>query len=251
MTDSLQNIKLDKSIPIPLYYQLKREILEMINNGTLKTGEMLPAEPEVCEKLLISRTTVRQAFSELVDDGYLIRFKGKGTYIAKQKVKDRFLSKLESFNDEMRAKGATPHTKVLALEEIAGNPECNSYLNIPMDKSLIHLCRVRYADNTPMVYVDTYLPAQQYQKLLQIDFTQSSLYEELEKIYGVRVKNAHREIEAVLARKKEAECLEIEPNKPICFVRTVSYADDRSKPIEYSLARYRGDRTKFEVETYR
>lgn len=251
MTDYLNNIKIDKNTPIPLYYQLKCQLLEMINNNMLETGEMLPAEPDVCEQLSISRTTVRQAFSELVDEGYLIRFKGKGTFIAKPKVKDRFLSKLESFNEEMHSKGMTPRTKVLALEEIPGNPDCNSHLGIPLDKPLIHLCRVRYADDTPMVYLDTYLPAQQYQKLLKVDFTVASLYEELERIYGIRVSNAHREIEAVPARKKEAEYLEITPIRPICFVRTVSYAGDRGKPIEYSLARYRGDRTKFEVETYR
>ena len=251
MADLLNSIKIDKNIPIPLYYQLKCQLLELINNNTLETGDMLPAEPDVCEQLSISRTTVRQAFSELVDEGYMIRFKGKGTFIAKPKVKDRFLSKLESFNDEMRSKGMTPRTKVLALEEIPGNPDCNTHLEMPLDRTLIHLCRVRYADDTPMVYLDTYLPAQQYQKLLKVDFTVASLYDELERIYGVRVSNAIREIEAVPARKKEAEYLEIPTNRPICFVRTVSYVVGRSKPIEYSLARYRGDRTKFEVQTFR
>ncbi len=251
MPVSLKSIKIDKTVPIPLYYQLKCQLLDMIDNNTFKTGEMLPAEPDMCEQLMISRPTIRQALSELVDEGYLVRYKGKGTFIAKPKVKDRFLSQLQSFNEEMRSKGMTPHTKVLAFEEIPGIPDINTHLNIPLDKHLIHLCRLRYADDTPMVYLDTYLPAQQYQKLLDIDFTYASLYEELERIYDIRVSNAHREIEAVPARKKEAEYLEIPPHKPICFVRTVSYAANHAKPIEYSLARYRGDRTKFEVETYR
>ncbi|MEG1524682.1 MAG: GntR family transcriptional regulator [Clostridia bacterium] len=251
MQESIRKIKIDKSVPIPLYYQLKCQLLDLLNEDILKPGEMLPAEPDMCNQLMISRPTIRQALAELVDEGYLVRFKGKGTFITKPKVRDRFLSKLESFNDEMRAKGMVPHTKVLAQEEIPGNPDCNSHLQIPFDQSLLHLCRVRYADEVPMVYLDTYLPFQTYQKLLDVDFTYASLYEELEKVYGIHVTNAHREIEAVPARKKEAEFLEIAPNKPICFVRTVSYVERDNKPVEYSLARYRGDRTKFEVETYR
>lgn len=251
MQQQFKNIQLDKSVPIPLYYQLKTQLLALIESGALKPGDLLPPENDLCELLQISRPTVRQAMSDLVEEGYLMRFKGKGTFIGQPKVKDRFLSKLQSFNIEMREKGMVPRTEVLALEIIPGNPTCNDRLCLPFDEQLIRLKRIRYGDDVKMVYVETYLSYKKYALLMNADFATHSLYESLEAIYGVRVNRANREIEAVTLHKKEAELLNIPVNKAVCLVTTVAYADNPDKPVEYSIARYRGDRTKFSVETYR
>lgn len=244
-------ITLDKNVPIPLYYQLKKQILDMIENSTLKSGDMLPAENDLCEALHVSRPTIRQAFRELMNEGYLIRYKGKGTFVATPKVKDRFLSKLGSFNQEMLDKGMTPTTDVLSLEKLPGSPEINEKLKLPFQASVICLERLRRADNLPMVLVKTYLPFDKYPRLLDIDFTENSLYSVLEQMYRVRVRHALREIEAVNAKRYEAELLEIALNQALCLVHTVSFADGMDQPVEYSIARYRGDATKFSVEIYR
>lgn len=251
MVQVFSAIKLDKAVPIPLYYQLKRQLLALIEDSTLKDGDMLPAENELCELLQVSRPTIRQAFGELVAEGYLHRYKGKGTFVAKPKVEDRFLSKLESFNQEMLAKGLTPHTKVLGLEKLYGPHEANERLGIPLDEPLIHLSRLRSADRVQLVYVETYLPYDRYEKLMQVDFSTTSLYEALETIYHVRVNRVRREIEAVNARRKEAELLQIAQNKALCLVKTSAYADDLPLPVEFSIARYQGDHNKFSVEIYR
>lgn len=251
MVQGLNTIMLDKNIPIPLYYQLKKQLLELIELGTLKPGDMLPAENDLCETLQVSRPTIRQAFKELVDEGYLIRYKAKGTFVATPKVKDRFLSKLGSFNQEMLDKGKTPHTVVLALEKLPGVPEYNEKLALSYGAPLIHLSRLRSADEVQMVYLDTYLSYDRFPGLMDVDFTVSSLYGVLEERYNVRVDRAQREIEAVNARKQEAELLRVAPNKALCLVRTVSYTAGSPQPVEYSVARYRGDLTKFTVEIYR
>lgn len=248
---ALSTITLDKNIPIPLYYQLKKQLLALIEEGVLKPGDALPAENDLCEMLHVSRPTIRQAFKELVNEGYLIRYKAKGTFVAIPKVKDQFLSKLESFNQEMIEKGKTPRTAVLALEKLHGIPEVNEKLNLPFDAPLIRLSRLRAADEVQMVYLDTYLSYDRFPRLLDVDFTEMSLYKVLEEYYKVRVDRAQREIEAVNARKQEAELLNVAPNKALCLVRTVSFTDTSAQPVEYSVARYRGDMTKFTVEIYR
>lgn len=245
------SVVLDRNIPIPLYYQLKKQILELIEEGKLLPGDALPSENELCEVLQVSRPTIRQAFRELVEEGYLIRYKAKGTFVAVPKVKDRFLSKLESFNQEMREKGKVPKTVVLALERLSGTPEFNEKLNLPFDAPLIHLSRLRSADNVNTVYLDTYLSYDRFPGLMDINFTVHSLYQVLEETYRVKVDRAQREIEAVNARKNEAALLNISPNKALCLVRTLSYEAGAAQPVEYSVARYRGDMTKFTVEIYR
>lgn len=247
----IEDIKVDKTVPIPLYYQLKTQLLSLIESGVLKPGDALPTENSFGEQLDISRPTVRQALSDLVGEGYLVRYKGKGTFVGKPKVKDRFLSKLQSFNTEVLEKGMLPHTDVLALKKIPGNPVCNVRLELPEDEPLIYLKRIRYADDEKIVYLETFIPYRKYAQLMQTDFTVESLYASLESLYGVRVNRAQREIEAVTLNQDEAKLLDIPIHTAVCLVTSVAYAEHSNTPVEYSIARYRGDRTKFAVEALR
>lgn len=241
---------LDKFLPVPMYYQIKQMILEAIKNETLSVGDMIPSEMEFCEFCNVSRPTVRQALSELVSEGYLTRLKGKGTYVSRPKIQATFLNRLLSFNEEMRERGLAPSTKVLALKVVTGCTEACKILNLPINGKVILLERVRYANRDPLVYLRTYLPYPEYEKLLDCDFTENSLYKLLERLYDERVERVHRIIEAVNSEKKDVELLEISKSTAVCLVKTVGY-NGRDKPIEYSVARYRGDRNQFSVDLYR
>jgi GntR family transcriptional regulator len=245
------SIKLDKSVPIPLYYQLKKQVLSLIENAVIKEGDMLPPENELCEFLEVSRPTIRQAFTELVNEGYLDRHKGRGTFVAKPKVSDRFFSKLESFNTEMISKGLTPHTKVLAVKKIEGPHEANDRLCVPLNMPILYLSRLRSVDNIPLVYVETFLSFEKYGKIMDVDLSVNSLYDSLEEINHVRVSSVRREIEAINAPRREAELLRISKNQAISLVKTVSYPENSPDPVEFSIARYRGDLNKFSVDVYR
>lgn len=93
---NIQEFELNKDIPVPLYYQLKQIILSKLMAGELKIDECLPTEIEFVHTLGISRSTVRQAFNDLVNEGYLYREKGKGTFISKPKIDEGFLQKLKA-----------------------------------------------------------------------------------------------------------------------------------------------------------
>lgn len=244
-------ISLDKNIPIPLYYQLKKQILSLIETKALKEGELLPPENELCKLLNISRPTIRQAFTELVNEGYLDRYKGKGTFVSSPKVNDRFFSKLNSFHDEMVEKGYNPKTLVVKIEKINGPHEANERLALPLDAPLIYLSRVRSAGTTPLVYVETFLPYNEYKRLLHVDFTVNSLYDSLEELYNIRVNSVRREFVAANARPKEADLLRITKNMALIQVKTVAHSKDVPHPVEFSIASYRGDLNKFTVELSR
>ncbi|GHU83144.1 transcriptional regulator [Spirochaetia bacterium] len=251
MENVYSSIKLDKNVPIPLYYQLKKQVLSLIENAAIKEGDMLPPENELCEALKVSRPTIRQAFSELVSEGYLNRYKGKGTFVSKPKVEDRFFSKLETFHQEMSAKGFKPHTKVLNIRKLEGPREANERLRIPLDAPLLYLCRLRSVDAIPLVYVETFLPYEPYKKLMNVDFNEHSLYDSLEELYQIRINHVHREIEAINAPGKEARLLQITRSKALSLVKTLAYSDKSPNPVEFSIARYRGDRSQFSVDVFR
>lgn len=251
MTQLFQCIKLDKSVPVPLYYQLKQQLFAMIESAQLKEGDMLPPENELSELLKVSRPTVRQALGELVNEGYLRRYKGKGTYVARGKVDERFLSKLESFDREMQKKGMSPHTQVLSLERVAENPQAAEQLTLPADTPLIRLRRLRFADDIPLVCVETFLSFRHYPKLLEVDYARHSLYYSLEQLYGLRVNRVTRVIEAVNIKKREALLLQVPTGQASFLVKTQAYADGSEQPVEYSVAYYRGDLNKFHVELFK
>lgn len=251
MSDSLLDcIVLDKDTPIPLYFQVKKAIKGWIEKGTLREGDAIPSEAEFCTRLGISRATVRQAITELVNEEYLYRKRAKGTYVAAPKIPARFFSRLESFNAEMIEKGMHPTTKVLSLKQVEAIPEVCEKLGMGEKAPLIYLERLRYADGQPIVYVETYLPYEGMEELLKQDFENQSLYELLEGIYETRITRADRKIQAVLARPKEAALMQMPDKGAICLVRTVAYTADGTA-IEFSNARYRGDRNEFIVELIR
>ena len=85
------SIKINKFSPIPLYLQLKDSIIENIKNGIYQPGDKIPTEEEICNTCGISRSVIKQALSELVSEGYLMRYKSKGTYVKSNKNTGFFL----------------------------------------------------------------------------------------------------------------------------------------------------------------
>lgn len=242
--------ELQRESPLPLYYQIKQDFLDAISNGRLKPGEFVPGEQELCCRYGVSRPTVRQAMKELVIEGYLERRKGRGTFVSQPKIDARFLNKLQSFEDEMRQKGIAPSTAVLSVHSKKVMPKAAEKLGMPPETPLFFLERVHMADGEPMVYVETYLPANPFSVLANIDFAQESLYASMFSRCGIEIIRVRREIEAALANQRERELLSLPNVAAICLVKSIGY-DAKGTALEYSVARYRGDRTRFSVELQR
>ena len=244
------NKSLNKNIPIPLYYQLKTLLLEYINSHRENPGEPIPTEVEISEYFGISRPTVRQAINELVVEGYLYRIKAKGTFITKSKITQDFLSVLDSFNNEMKKKGLTPSTRVLEKEIAKSDEKVSHALGLETGSDVIKLTRLRSADNEPVVFAVTYVPYSICPGLLANNIENESLYEIIEKESGILISRADRTLESVPAGEFEAKLLQIKKGFPVQFIESVVYLENDT-PVEYSLAKYRGDRSKFSIELKR
>ena len=242
----LRDKAIDKTIPVPLFYQLKTLILDEIKQDHYKAGDMIPTAEELSNIFEISRTTIRQAITELVQEGWLYRVKGKGTFVTRPKIEHSFIKKVESFNDEMTRIGMVPSTEVLDLKIITAGPKVAKGLKINEKDQVVYLFRKRMADGEPIVTIRTYLPYRSCAYIMEHDFEQESLYHMLSEKEETRVCMAHRTIEAVEATTEDARYMEIKPGKAIQLSTTVGY-NIFSQPIEYSIARYRGDRSSFDV----
>ena len=243
----LEQNKLDKSVPIPLYYQLKTLLLEEIKSNAYPVDSIIPTEKEISEMFEISRTTVRQAITELVREGWLYRVKSKGTFVAQRKIKQDFIRRLESFNEQIERTGRRPGTELLALEVVEMPERAAEAFGVAPGEKVVYLHRKRSADDEPIVTVETYLPYPKCAFLMQHDMAKESMYNVLAEREETRICRVSRILEAVAANAQDARLLNIRTGKPVHLFHTVGY-NQHDEPIEFSIARYRGDRNRFEVD---
>ena len=245
-----KNLTIDRSVPIPMYYQLKSLILKEIKDGSYQPDDPIPTENEISEMFNISRTTVRQAMSELVQEGWLYRIKSKGTFVARPKIKQDFIKKVESFESQIRRSGMTPSTEVLELSIQEPTAEQMQLLHLAEGDKVIFLYRKRSADDQPIVLIKTYLPYKDCGFILENhDLEKESLYNILSVSQETAVVKIDRVLEATEATREDAKYLEYKEGRAIHHIRSLGY-NIYGKPIELSIADYRGDRTKFEVTVY-
>lgn len=243
----LNSKKINKEIPIPLYYQLKEFLLEYINQE--KPHTTIPTEDELCEMFDISRTTVRHALQELVNEGYLKREKGKGTTIIPQKIERDLSLMYASFNDSVYLLGLNPKTDVLSFGTTVASSSIAKQLQLKSGDALLKLIRLRSINGKPALVATTYIPADMYgfTSLLDEDLASNSLYDTLNAKYNQVITSIKRTIEIQLASEFEAKYLKVKIGSPLQYVETIAKNLDKV-PIEFSQSFYRYDMSKFVFE---
>jgi len=241
---------IDHSSPLPYYFQLKELLIEEIKKGRLKPGQQIPSEFKLCEQFRVSRTVVRQAISSLVQNGYLNREKGRGTFVTKPKITENLFQNLTGSYEDMLARGIKLVTKVLEQTKWEADSEILKRLKLEPGEPVIKIKRLRFISSEPIALVTTYLPYKICPPLLEENLTNQSLYGVLEEKYALRIAHGRRSLEAVSADRKTAALLGVKVGTPLMLLNSISYLAD-GRPIEYFSALHRGDRSKFVVSLIR
>ena len=232
-----------------LYNHIKLRLREAIQAGEYKPGDRIPSEHELMAKFGVSRATVRKAISELVLEGWLHRVQGRGTFVARPKFRQT-LSRLTSFTEDMLMLGLTPRTKLLSLRIEKANPKVAKRLAIKPNDSIIYIERLRFANDEPMALNISILPYHLVPGLESQDLEKNSLYEILERRYGLILSRAEQTLEPTLASPETAHLLEVKTGAPLLLIEGVVYLKNNT-PIEWLRIWYRGDRYKFHLTAMR
>lgn len=232
-----------------LYDQIKDDLLSKIKDGTYPEGQTIPSELELAEMYGVSRPTIRQALQILVSDGYLEKRRRRGTVVTKPKVSQSFTMSISSFEDAMRLAGRLPKTKVLMFKRERANAEVEKRLELARGQDVFKLVRLRYADDLPNVFVESYIPCTLYPGLDSFDFNESSLYAAMDTC-GNPVMTARRRLEVIKADGAAAVFLDVEAGDPLLLFHTVA-RDANGTAVEYSVATYRGESNSFELNVSR
>lgn len=232
--------KLDSKSPIPLYFQLKSFIEEQINSGVWEPGTQIPSELELSEQFQISRTTIRQAIGDLVNERKLERIQGKGTFVSEISI-EKQIERVSGFSQDMRMRGLVPTSDILNFEVVPANPQVAKALKIDEGDDAILLKRIRKGNNKRIALEVVYMDHGKYKDFLSIDIGNDSLYELLAKKFAVWPKYSQQVIESIKCPPAEAELLGIEIGDPVFFFHTIAF-DQYDQPLEYTEGYYRGDR---------
>lgn len=244
-----ESLQLSMDATLPLYEQMTSALRRQIRSGALAPGDKLPTENSLVETLHVSRTTVRQAMDQLVDEGLIIRHRGRGSFVASPKMK-RTIGGLYNFTENMRELGATPTSTVLenAVEE--ADDRIRTRLQLPANQTKVfHLTRLRCADTAPMLLEDTYIPYYLCEGIEQVDFAHASLYQTLSTRYALNLYHATETIEAIAIDKAEAQLLECTQKTPGYRITRVSNLDS-GLIYEFTSSITNAERCAFQLELY-
>ncbi|AXC16025.1 putative transcriptional regulator of N-Acetylglucosamine utilization, GntR family (plasmid) [Acidisarcina polymorpha] len=210
----------------------------------------MPSEQEICEKLGVSRTVVRQAMAGLERRGFITKQSGKRSAISYPKYNGSLMQNLRGFYEDAVSKGQKPTTRVLDLDVIDAKGDYAEALALNEGDRVIRLNRLRFLDGEPEVLVVTYIPEARCPELVREDFTQQSLYGVLAEKYKLAISRGHRTVEAIALDRADAKLLKLPPNSPALLLKSIGLLED-GRPLEYFVAKHRGDRSKFHIDLVR
>ncbi len=229
-------------LPIPMYFRIQQIILDQIQRGILQPGQQIPTESELAQQYQVSRITAKRALDELVHQGRAFRQQGRGTFVAKPRIRD--ISGFGSFSADIKARGMLPGSKILKFEEIIPEAEVRERLHLGKNEHAYLLKRLRLANNEPVAVEMAYLPWRQFPDLISQIQDDKSLYAVLAENYQTVPTWADAEIEARSATKEESALLHMHVGKSVLAAQRVTFAANYDI-IETVHSVYRGDRFTF------
>jgi DNA-binding GntR family transcriptional regulator len=234
---------LDRTSPIPLYFQISENLKRAIEDGTLRPGDRLDNELDLTERLGVSRPTVRQAVQRLVEQGLVVRRRGLGTVVQPPRILRSVA--LTSLHDDLLASHRHPETTVLSVAEAEADAEVAAALALPQGAPVLSLERLRLADGTPLALMHNFLPAGVLDGQPQEALAKTGLYELLRQ-RGVLMHAGEQVIGARQATAREAGLLQAPRSATVLtMVRTSS--DAAGKPVEHGRHAYLAERYSFHM----
>jgi GntR family transcriptional regulator len=236
-------------LALPKYLRISREIVGMIQSGQLPVGGRVPSENDLIERFHVSNTIARKALQEAERAGWVVRVKGKGTFVRQNRV-DRSVTRILGFTGNMREAGRTPSTRVVRCLVRKGSHQVtvNGRLYV-LRGPLVELERVRLADGVPMMREIRYI-ALAFCPGIQKKPLEGSLYEIYEQDYGLQLTQVDQTLSAMQVPDELLQVFGLEKPVPAFRVEGVTFCG-KEMILEMEDSIYRGDMYRFSVRATR
>jgi DNA-binding GntR family transcriptional regulator len=235
-------VLVDRSSPVPLYFQVARHLERMIESGQLPMGTRLDNETDLAGQFGLSRPTIRRAIEYLVGRGLLVRKRGIGTQVVSAKITRDV--ELTSLYDDLANTGRHPSTRVVSFRTEAAPDDVAAKLGITAGTEVYAFDRLRYADTEPLALMHNQVPVNLVH-LTPADLEAYGLYGLL-RARGITLRIAKQAIGARAATSAEARALGEAKGAPLLTMERSAY-DDRGRAVEYGSHIYRASRYSFDL----
>lgn len=237
------NLVIDRSSPVPLYFQIAEQFRRQIEEGRLEPRTMLGNEIQLAEQLAVSRPTLRKALEELVEQGLLARRRGVGTVVVPQRLTRRVA--VPSLYDDLKSAGRSPSTKVLRIRQEVAPAEVAAAFELPDGTEVISVSRLRLADGSPLAVMQNYIPTGLAGSISERDLSQRGLYEAMRTV-GIEPHLVSQTVGARTVTSREARLLGLRRSAPVLVVTALAF-DYAGHPVDFGMHSYRADRYSFEI----
>lgn len=235
-------IDLDRSNPVPLYFQISQRLEKAIRENDLPPGARLENEVSLAQRFGFSRPTVRNAIQLLVEKGLVVRRRGIGTQVLHGQVTRNV--ELTSLYEDLARTGQQPTTKVISLDVGEADAASAETLGVPVGESVLNLVRLRLADGVPLSILKNTLP-NDFTDLTVEDFEKQGLYQLL-RMRGVTMRVAKQRIGARSATAQESELLNLAKHAALLTMSRTAF-DNSGRAVEYGQHVYAPDLYTFEI----
>jgi GntR family transcriptional regulator len=238
---------------LPYYQQLKGLIVAHIERDGLQPGDLLPSEAELCQQHRVSRTVVRQAIGDLVSEGLLTRMRGKGTFVARPKLREQFMESTVGFFEDLTAHGRGVSNQVLSVDLVEASPHIAEALGLAVTSRVIELVRLRSVNDESLALTKSYLNSSSedlLKDLCRANLARTSLYRFLEDRWNLRIESGQRSLGATKAKGMVARLLQVRSGEPVLHIESTA-RDGLGNALEYFEAWHRADRTRLEMNLVR
>jgi GntR family transcriptional regulator len=237
---------LPSSSPLPLYYQVARDLERKITGKQLRPGDPLPTELQLCETYGVSRITVRKAMEDLVAKRLVLRQRGVGSFVSEASYANRLVSHVGSLHDAVSYSEELTFRQ-LSRESVAASAEVAAALRIEPGAEVQKIVRLGVIGDEPISVTDVYLPPALAAKLPRQTKASGSIVQEVEEKAGEPLVKVEQTVSPEAAPKAVAGLLGIKPRAPILQITRVYYAASGS-PVEVAVVRYHPQRYTFKIE---
>jgi len=229
--------KLAEESSIPLYHQLFRILQKFIQGQGLQQGDRFPSEEAIASCFGVSRPTANKAVQELLSQGWLVRERGRGTFVHREPLVSLALLSDNLSLTEQFPPDAPLHTELIRRKVGPAEPEIAHALHLDPSAPLLYLRRLRSVNKRPVMVCDAYLAADRFSTLDKHSFVRGSLYATLEEHYSCTIDHSDRWVEATEAVEQEvADLLGIPLFSPILLLSGLTYIQGEEHPIEYMIS---------------
>ncbi len=247
------NFVINKYSDIPLYCQLKNIIIAKIEDGIYLPDSKIPSEQEFCELYNISRPTVRQAITELTNNGYLYKEKGKGTFVSRPKTSID-VKTYTGFTDSILDNELTDNREILCIETVQGK-ECRKILEIFKVGSgqNIEFAKVIFRtkhDDDVFSFNTSFIPLNLFPDIIEDINSKKASYDILRGKYPLIPVKSTSSLEVVFTDPKEAQYLMVQPGHPLLKI-TNTITSKSGQVVEHVISKYRSDKCRLIFENFK